>query len=61
LNLQDTVDYRVKEIIAKAPNWFETLKANPWFAQIKFEEIDWQGKAVDGAKLLSTFFDQKHN
>jgi len=54
LQFKDAVDDKVKEVIEKGPEWIERLKGHPLAEKIDIEEINWQAKAAEGAKLLST-------
>lgn len=54
LQFKDTVDDKLKEVMEKGPDWFERLKRHPLAEKIDIEEFNWQAKAAEGAKLLST-------
>jgi predicted PurR-regulated permease PerM len=54
LQFKDAVDDKVKQVIEKGPGWIERLKQHPLVERIDIEEINWQAKAAEGAKLLST-------
>ena len=54
LQFKDTVDGKVKEVMEKGPGWIERLKRHPLAEKIEIEDFDWQGKAAEGAKLIST-------
>lgn len=54
LQFKDTIDLKLEEVIEKGPGWLEDLKSHPLFDKIDIEKLDWQGKATEGAKALST-------
>jgi len=54
LQFKDTIDLKLEEVIEKGPGWLERLKSHPLAAKIEIEKIDWQAKATEGAKVLST-------
>ena len=51
---KDTVDDRLKEVMEKGPVWLEHLKRHPLAEKIDIEEFNWQAKAAEGAKAIST-------
>lgn len=54
LQFKDTIDDKLKEVMEKGPAWLEHLKHHPLADKIKIEEFNWQAKAAEGAKLIST-------
>jgi predicted PurR-regulated permease PerM len=54
LQFKDTIDLKLEEVMEKGPGWLERLKSHPLAAKIEIEKLDWQAKATEGAKLLST-------
>ncbi len=54
LEFKDTIDDKLKEVMEKGPAWLEHLKRHPLAEKIEIEKLDWQAKAAEGAKLIST-------
>jgi predicted PurR-regulated permease PerM len=54
LQFKDTIDLKLEEVMEKGPGWLEGLKNHPLFDKIDIEKFDWQAKATEGAKALST-------
>ena len=54
LEFKDTIDDKLREVMEKGPAWLEYLKRHPLAEKIEIEKLNWQAKAAEGAKLIST-------
>jgi predicted PurR-regulated permease PerM len=51
---KDTAEAQLREVAQKAPVWLDQIRQNRFIQMIPTEGIDWQEKAAEGAKILSS-------